>query len=307
MDQRPSPPPPLIPPAVLVWLRKPQFLIPIAVVVGMMIIAFGVQPSGAQGETAAKANITPTTLAAQPSTTPASTATQQPQATSTQQSQATAQQTNTTRTAGPPSAANNAATTPTSDVAGVRGTPAATSTADASSTADAQADLSRQSTQCGAIQETAVALAVEQSINGVSVKATKASTYPIEYFRCILMATGGQEAYSLSGAIAKAQTAGMTQAVLVDLWITNAGRDFGQVNLKESQLAAAGQVFAPLATLGGRAEVVVSSGQGRNVTLVVAIKNSVGATTGPVTLTINAPLFGGQPTQGKYYLFLPTP
>lgn len=292
MHQRPSPPPPLIPPAVVAWLRKPQFLIPIAVVVGMTVIAFGVQPSGAQGETPSKARTTPTSLVAQPSTTAIATPTSQPQQTATQQAQASATGT---------MAVTNAQgqQTATSDVAGVRGTPAATATA--------EADLSRQSTQCGAIQETAVPLAVEQSINGVSVKATKASTYPIEYFRCILMATGGQEATSLSSAVSKAQSSGMTHAVLVDLWITNAGRDFGQVNLKEAQLAAAGQVFSPLATLGGRAEVVVSSGQGRNVTLVVAIKNTVGATTGPVTLTINAPLFGGQPTQGKYSLFLPTP
>ena len=295
MNQRPSPPPPLIPPAVVAWLRKPQFLIPIAVVVGMTIIAFGVQPSGAQGETPSKARTTPTALVAQPSTTPVATPTSQPQQTATQQAQGSA--------TGTAVVANNlpGQQTATSDVAGVRGTPAATATT------TAEADLSRQSTQCGAIQETAVPLAVEQSINGVSVKATRASTYPIEYFRCILMATGGQEATSLSSAVSKAQSSGMTHAVLVDLWITNAGRDFGQVNLKEAQLAAAGQVFSPLATLGGRAEVVVASGQGRNVTLVVAIKNTVGATTGPVTLTINAPLFGGQPTQGKYSLFLPTP
>jgi len=293
MHQRPSPPPPLIPPAVVAWLRKPQFLIPIAVVVGMTVIAFGVQPSGAEGETPAKARTTPTALVAQPSTTPVATPTAQPQQTATQQARAGATATG--------AASNNGQgqQTATSDVAGVRGTPAATATA--------EPDLSRQSTQCGAIQETAIPLAVEQSINGVSVKATKASTYPIEYFRCILLATGGPEATSLSSAVSKAQSSGMTHAVLVDLWITNAGRDFGQVNLKESQLAAAGQVFSPLATLGGRAEVVVSSGQGRNVTLVVAIKNTVGATTGPVTLTINAPLFGGQPTQGKYSLFLPTP
>lgn len=294
MHQRPSPPPPLIPPAILAWLRKPQFLIPIAVIVGMTVIAFGVQPSGAQGETPSKARTTPTALVAQPSTTPIATPTSRPQQTATQQAQANATSTMAVTN-------GQGQQTATSDVAGVRGTPAATATA------TAEADLSRQSTQCGAIQETAVPLAVEQSINGVSVKATKASTYPIEYFRCILMATGGQEATSLSSAVSKAQSSGMTHAVLVDLWITNAGRDFGQVNLKEAQLAAAGQVFSPLATLGGRAEVVVSSGQGRNVTLVVAIKNTVGATTGPVTLTINAPLFGGQPTQGKYSLFLPTP
>jgi hypothetical protein len=72
-------------------------------------------------------------------------------------------------------------------------------------------------------------------------------------------------------------------------------------------VAAAGQSFSPIATLGGRSEVVVSSGQGRNVTLVVAIRNTVGATAGPVTLVIEAPLSGGTPVAGKYQLFLPTP
>ncbi len=294
MHQRPSPPPPLIPPAALAWLRKPQFLIPIAVVIGMTVIAFGVQPDGARGETPSRTRTTVPAPTAQQSPAPPTTPTTQPSPALTQQAPPSV---STTATA---AASGQSQPGPASDVAGIQGTPAATPTA-------AEASLARQSTQCGSIQETAVPLAVEQSINGVSVKAVKASTYPIEYFRCILMATGGQEAYSLSSAVSKAQSGGMTHAILVDLWITNAGRDFGQVNLKESQLAAAGQVFAPLATLGGRAEVVVSSGQGRNVTLVVAIKNTVGNTTGPVTLTINAPLFGGKPTQGKYSLFLPTP
>jgi hypothetical protein len=148
---------------------------------------------------------------------------------------------------------------------------------------------------------------VEQTINGVAIQATRASAYPIEYFRCILMATGGREAVALASSVTKVQDAGATHALLIDLWITNAGREFGQLNLKSSSLAAAGRQFAPLATLGGRAEVVVSSGQGREITLVVAITNDVGDSTGPVTLTVDAPLVGGKEQPGKYQLFLPTP
>jgi hypothetical protein len=185
---------------------------------------------------------------------------------------------------------------PTDEVAGARSTP----------TTAPEADLSRESTQCGTIQETSVALSVEQVLQGVSVRVTRGTVYPVDYFRCILMATGGREAISLAGSISKAQRDGATHAVLVDLWITNAARDFAQVNLKTAQLAAAGQAFAPLATLGGRSEVVVSSGQGRNVTLVVTLANKL-ETTGPVTLTIDAPLAGGKQTPGKYQLFLPTP
>lgn len=185
------------------------------------------------------------------------------------------------------------------EVAGARATASATATAE-------QIDMSHQSTQCGSIQESSTALSVEQVINGVSVKATRAAIYPIEYFRCILMATGSQDSFSLAGAVSKAQTAGMTNAILIDLWITNAGQNFAQLNLRDALIAAAGDTFAPIATLGGRAEVVISSGQGRSVTVVVAMKTSL-PTPGPMTLTITAPLFGGQPTAGKYQLFLPTP
>jgi len=152
-----------------------------------------------------------------------------------------------------------------------------------------------------------VPLSVQQVVSGVAVAARQATLYPADYFSCILMATGGREAVSLAGSVSKAHRDGATHAVLIDLWITNSGRDFGQVNLRTSALAVAGQTFTPLATLGGRSEVVVASGQGRNVTLVVMVKNGVGATTGPMTLTIEAPLFGGKQTPGKFQLFLPTP
>jgi hypothetical protein len=308
VQQRPIPPPPLISPAVFAWLRKPQFMIPVAVVVGMIVIAFVIQPSGAEGQTQAAAVQTAT---AEPSTTATATAT--PSAAASKSATSTASSSaSKTALAG---ATSQSSTTPngsatvnpntianpvlTSSVAGVQGSPTATP-------ADA-IDLSHQTNQCGSLQEASTALSVEQAINGVSVKATRAASYPIEYFRCILMATGTQESFSLATAVSKAQTAGNTDAVLIDLWVTNAGHEFGQVSMKDAVLAGAGQTFAPIATLGGRADVVISSGQGRTVTLVVAIKNTVGGTTGPLTLTLPAPLFGGTPTAGKYSLFLPTP
>lgn len=45
----------MVSPALVAWLRKPRFLIPAAVVVGTIAKAFGVQPSGAEGQTQAKA------------------------------------------------------------------------------------------------------------------------------------------------------------------------------------------------------------------------------------------------------------
>jgi len=264
-------------------VKKPQFLIPALVVFGVVVFAFGIQPSS--GKTAASRS---PLLAAAPS--PTAKPTDQP---AISPSPEPAKSPATTGTV--PAAAN----TTTADVAGVRGTPAPTSTV--------EQDLSHETTQCGTIQESSIAVNVQQALSGVSIAATRAAIYPVDYFRCILMATGGREALSLASSLSKAQQAGATHAVLMDLWITNAGRDFGQVNLKTASLAVAGQTFVPLATLGGRAEVVVSSGQGRNVTLVVGIKNGVGATTGPMTLTVDAPMTGGKQTAGKFQLFLPTP
>jgi hypothetical protein len=188
----------------------------------------------------------------------------------------------------------------TSEVAGARSTPAAPSP-------PVDPALQHQPTQCGAIQESTTTVSVEQSISGVSIKATRVAVYPVEYFRCILMATGGQEAYGLAASVNKAEQDGMSHIVLIDLWVANASKQFGQVNVRNASLAVAGQSFAPLATLGGRSEVVVSSGQGRNLRLVIAMKNAVGDTTGPMTLIVDSPLTGGTPIAGKYQLFLPTP
>ena len=93
----------------------------------------------------------------------------------------------------------------------------------------------------------------------------------------------------------------------MDLWITNGTNDFVQINLKTAVFSAVGQTFTPLATLGGRAEVVVATGQGRNVTLVGTLTNTLSDNTGPITVSIDAPRMGGEQTPGKYQLFLPTP
>ncbi|MGE5595448.1 MAG: hypothetical protein ACM3S1_05370 [Hyphomicrobiales bacterium] len=289
MQQRPTPAPasPFAQLAAQLF-RKPQFLLPLVVVAGILGVAFGVQPGGgAPAEADTEVGITPGADVASPSPSPSLTPSPSPSPQVTATASATG--------------------TATSEVAGARSTASASASATATATADDEPDYTRDTTQCGSLQETAVDLGVEQKLSGVSVRAQKAAVYPIEYFRCILMATGGREAVALAGSILKAENAGATHAVLIDLWITNSGRDFGQVNLKTASIAAAGQTFSPLATLGGRAEVVISSGQGRNVTLVGVLTNSVGATTGPMTVTIDAPLVGGSQTAGKYQLFLPTP
>jgi hypothetical protein len=269
--------------------KKPQYALPAAIVVVMLGIAFGIQP----GSTSTSARDSFTAVPKTPES-------QLPSPTASPAAPETTPQPSATPSAPAASAEAFNTQTPAAEVAGARSTPEAPSAA-------LDPALAAQPTQCGALQETAVSLAVEQAISGVSVKATRAAIYPIDYFRCILVATGGNEAYTLASAVARAENEDMTTILLVDLWIANSSRQFGQVNLRTAQVAAAGQSFSPIATLGGRSEVVVSSGQGRNVTLVIAIRNTVGATAGPVTLVIEAPLSGGTPVAGKYQLFLPTP
>jgi hypothetical protein len=264
------------------FLRQPRILAPLIVVVVMVALALLVQPGGESKKSAA---------AEAPELNPGEVET------------ATATPTSEASPTAEASASAAAIDEPSEEVAGAR-----TALADGSEEAEDEGpDLSRQSTDCGGIQETSVALQVEQSLQGISVRATGAAVYPIAYFRCILLATGGRDAVTLSLAVQEAERAGATHAALIDLWVANGTRDFGQVNLKKAAIAAAGQTFAPLATLGGRGEVVVASGEGRAVSIVVAVSNSVGETTGPMTLTLDAPLVGGKETQGKYQLFLPTP
>lgn len=271
-------------------LKKPQYALPAAIVAGMLAIAFGVQPQGASGGQADDFAAAPiervsTEIPTLPATSPTAAATKQA-AQSTATAGARGQQTASTNTA-------------TSDVAGARSTPSATVTVDPA--------LQRQPTQCGEIRESTTTVAVEQAISGVSIKATKVTVYPIDYFKCILMATGGQEAYGLATSIQKAEEQGHTHIALIDLWMANASKQFGQLNVRNATVSVAGQTFTPTATLGGRSEVVVSSGQGRNLSLVVAVTNTIGATTGPMTLVVEGPLLGGNQVAGKYHLFLPTP
>ncbi len=271
------------PSLLLEKLKQPRYLLPAAVVVAMLGIAFGIQPGSTPTSARDSFTALPRDAGTDPSPSPAAgTPSPTPHVTST-----------------PAGAAATATSQPSSEVASARATPSAPPAIDPA--------LAEQPTRCGSLQETSVALSVEQAISGVSLKATRAAIYPIDYFRCILMATGGSEAVTLASSVARAENEDMTTILLVDLWIANSSRHFGQVNLRSAVLAAAGQSFAPIATLGGRSEVVVSSGQGRNVTLVVPIRNTLGSTPGPVTLVVEAPLSGGTPVAGKYQLFLPTP
>jgi hypothetical protein len=303
--QTPGPRPPAwggIVQRLRVQIQKPYIMMPGAVVVLMVAVAFGVQPKShgaASSPDAASLSISvagsptpdPGSATPQPTATPTSPATPTPSATPAASVTAAA-----ASPTAAPSPAGNAPASPTSQVAGVQATP----------TPDDSA-LAFQTTQCGPIKETSVPLAVEQNLSGISVRATNAALYPIDYFSCILMATGGPDATNLAVSLQRSQKAGSTHAVLIDLWIANTSKDFGQVNLRTASLAAAGQVFTPTATLGGRSEVVISSGQARSVTLVVAITNTISEAVGPVTLSIDPPLWGGKPTPGKYQLFLPTP
>ena len=262
-------------------------MLPVAVVAGMLVIAFALQPGGeapAKSRAAAPSvgTTAPASATAAPSPSPSVTASP--------------------KTTPPVQSGDNRQTgtgTVTADVAGVRAT---------ATDAALQADLSHESTQCGSIQEQSVAVSVEQTISGVGLRATRAAVYPIAYLRCMFMASGSRDAVSLASSLGKAEReGGATHAAVLDLWIANSGKEFGQLNLKTASIAAAGQTFAPLATLGGRGEVVVSSGEGRTVSLVVALKSALGPNTGPMTLTVEAPLVGGKQTAGKYQLFLPTP
>jgi len=268
-------------------LKKPHYAIPAAIVVLMLGLAIGVQP-GQPASGAQNIALDPATDLFEPTAT-AELPTLEP----------TPQETVAAETPTAVGEGTVAGSTPQNEVAGVQSTPTSVATVDPA--------VHTETTQCGSLQETAIALGVEQVMAGISVQATGASVYPIEYFRCILMATGGSEAYTLATTVGDAEQGGSTHVVLVDLWIANSSKQFAQVNLKTATLAAVGQSFAPLAVLGGRAEVVVATGQGRAVTIVVAITNTVTATSGPMTLVVDGPLSNGEQVPGKFQLFLPTP
>ncbi len=185
----------------------------------------------------------------------------------------------------------------TSEVAGIQSTPEPTSTP--------LPDVA--TAQCGALQEGTYTVGVTQTLSNVSVEATEVSVYPISYLHCLLLATGGHDAVTLASALGVAERAGATHVALVDLWVTNGSQDFVQLTLNTVTFSAGGQSFAALGTLGGGAETVVASGQGRAVTVVGTITNTVGTTTGPITIALEGPWIGGAQVPGKYQLFLPTP
>lgn len=271
-----SPPHAFEPNAVLGRFLRPAYALPAAVIIGALALAIAVQPN--TQHTSATAEIRTAAAPGAPTTHP-------------------------TSTVPPPASTAVAPTEPpaTAQVAGARSTPSP------SPEPTIEPAVLQQPTQCGTLRESSVALNVEQAISGISIRATRAAVYPIDYFSCILVAAGGAQSLQLASAIHRQETAGMTHVVLIDLWIANSSRLFGQVNLRTATLAAAGQSFPALATLGGRSEVVIASGQGRNVTVVAAARTTVGETLGPMTLVIEAPLAAGTPVAGRYQLFLPNP
>jgi len=161
--------------------------------------------------------------------------------------------------------------------------------------------------RCGSIQETVIEAGVAQTLHKVSVHVASVAVYPIEYFICILSATGGAEADALGSELEDAMMKGATHAVLADLWMTNSGREFAQLDMNRAGFVAAGLTSRPLAVLGSSTEVLITAGQGRGLTLVATVTIALGGTTGPITLTLEPPLVGGEETAGMYQLFLPTP
>lgn len=169
------------------------------------------------------------------------------------------------------------------------------------------AELITESAACGDMQEGSHAVAVEQKLSDITVRATNVAVYPVDYLRCILLGTGGEAATALADAVQDAGRAGATHAVLIDLWLANNGSGMAQVNLKDATILAGSGEQAALGVLNGRGEAVVSSGQSRTVTLVATVTSDYGSGTGPITLAIDAPTKDGEVQQGKYQLFLPTP
>jgi hypothetical protein len=255
---------------------KPAYAIPGGVVGAVLLLAVFIQPSAAT--TPADELDEPIVIA---TATPAFTVTTEPTATATADTSTTAEPT----------------VDGTSEVAGVQSTPEPTAT-------EMQAVTSAQ---CGALQEGTFIVGVTQTLSGVSVEATQVSVYPISYLHCLLLATGGHDAVTLASALGDAERAGSTHVALVDIWITNGSRDFAQLTLNTVLFSAAGQNFPALGTLGGGAEAVIASGQGRAVTVVGTVTNTIGSNTGPITLSLEGPWLGGVQVAGKYQLFLPTP
>jgi hypothetical protein len=262
---------------------QPKYAIPGIIVGAMLVLAFFIQPKPTASGSAAEP-ITPEPIA---------TATVIATAIAT----ATIPPIQAEPTATLPVATTDATAEGTAEVAGVQTTPTIEPT---------PAQVVTEA-QCGERREVTSVVGVSQTLSTVSVEASRASVFPIDYLRCILLATGGKDAVTLAGALGEAEREGSTHVALVDLWVTNGSRDFAQLALSNATFSAAGQTFVAMGTLGGGAEMVVASGQGRAVTLVGILTNAITATTGPITVTLEGPRLGGAPVPGKYQLFLPTP
>lgn len=294
--------------ALLQW----KIVVPAFVLVAVLAVALGVQPApppSASGtfDDEDAGMVTFATASPEPTLEPAGTVEALPSPTVVASAEVASARSTPTVASDEP--ATIAETEPTPDATVADGEPATIAEVEPT-TAPTEApdpELLAVPAQCGEIAEANHVVAVEQTLAGMAVRATNAAVYPVEYFRCILLATGGKEATDLAVAIGKAEREGATHAVLVDLWLMNNGRDFAQVDLRNASFAAAGGNFPTLGVFRGKAEVVVAEGQSRGVTLIATVTAGFGATTGPVTVSIEAPLVGGAATPGKYQLFLPTP
>ncbi len=263
-------------------LRSPVYVLPGAVVAAVLAAAIAWQPGSPSAGGGVQVAAVPAAETPPPSATlPASAASPTPRE----------------RVAPSPTPSRAAGEdTPTAEVAGARST-----------AAPAQPRVFANVGDCGALREAVYPVAVEQGLQGVTIAVRSAAVYPLEYLQCVLAGMQGAEAEALAGMLAERYRAGDTHAVLLDLWVTNGARTFAQVNLRRASVAAAGQLFSPSAVIGGRAEAVLNSGEGRSLSMLVTLRNTLGEATGPLTLTVEAPLVGGQPVAGRYQLFIPLP
>jgi len=166
---------------------KPQYLLPGLVVVAMLALVFGIQPGGSS--TPADAYEEPAALpTVEPTATPAAFPTATP---------------------GNAPAIDGGVESATSEVAGARSTPEATPTEDPY--------ITSAPSECGDVREASYAMSVEQTLAGAAVQATQTSIYPIDYLRCILLATGGQQATSLAAALGKANREALHDEDLIGL------------------------------------------------------------------------------------------
>ncbi len=267
--------------------RSPSYLLPAAALAAVLLGVIVVQPSGegSAGDRVASAAAVLASTTAQAVESPTPAPAESPTRVSTP-----------TPVVAEEHAGVAAAVSPSAEVAGARATP----------TPEA-ARVFRGGASCGSLKEASFAPAVEGSVAGVGVSVRAVSVYPLDYLVCMLQAAGGSAALALADALAERAAAGDTVAVVVELWVTNANRGLAQLNFAAAQLAGNGTSGNVVAVVGGRAEAVLGSGEGRLVTLVATLRPLVEERTGPLTLIVDPPIVGGAPTSGRYQLFLPLP